>query len=167
MAHQKKLWDAAQDGDNDKLELAIGCGANINMPDEERVSPAQKPACQKLDSLECQFGATALHMAASNGHAKAVKLLADNEANIQELDEVTTMPNTLTTHLTSAAGWLPSNPPGRQGGPRRCVVRANRSQGGSRDPSHGAIFCGQALVLTSPCCSEEYAPCIWRRGMAI
>jgi len=69
MAHQKKLWDAAQDGDNDKLELAIGCGANINMPDEER------------------FGATALHMAASNGHAKAVKLLADNEANIQELDE--------------------------------------------------------------------------------
>merc|ERR1711865_1285881 len=69
MAHQKKLWDAAQDGDNDKLELAIGCGANINMPDEER------------------SGATALHMAASNGHAKAVKLLADNEANIQELDE--------------------------------------------------------------------------------
>jgi ankyrin repeat protein len=69
MAHQKKLWDSAQDGDLDKMELAIGCGANVNMPDEER------------------FGATALHMAASNGHAKAIKVLAANEANINELDE--------------------------------------------------------------------------------
>jgi ankyrin repeat protein len=69
MAHQKKLWDAAQDGDAEKMELAIGCGANVNMPDEER------------------FGATALHMAASNGHSACIKILAASEANITDLDE--------------------------------------------------------------------------------
>lgn len=40
MAHQKKLWDASQDGDIEKIAMAINCGANVNMPDEERVPPS-------------------------------------------------------------------------------------------------------------------------------
>lgn len=69
MAHQAKLWNASQEGDNEKISAAISCGANVNMPDEER------------------FGATALHMAASNGHASSIKLLCENEACIGEVDE--------------------------------------------------------------------------------
>lgn len=69
MAHQKKLWDASQDGDIEKIAMAINCGANVNMPDEER------------------FGATSLHMAASNGHGAACKLLLESEASLTEIDE--------------------------------------------------------------------------------